>query len=196
MELTIAWRLFRRELLQGQLVLILLAITLAVLSVSGLARVSERLQAAISGEASKFIAADRIIDSPTKLDVSVLDQAKILGLQQVENMEFNSMVYAGDRFQLVTIKAVQDGYPLKGKIELTTPTADKLPHVNQVWFETRLAGLLGYPEEIEVGRKSFKMSQQISRLPDAGFNPFASAPVVLMRLEDVVKTGIIQPGSR
>ncbi|MCL1077770.1 FtsX-like permease family protein [Parashewanella spongiae] len=196
MELKIAWRLFRRELLQGQLVLILLAITLAVLSVSGLARVSERLQAAISGEASKFIAADRIIDSPIKLDASVLQQASTLGLKHIENMEFNSMVYADDKFQLVTIKAVEDGYPLKGTIELSSETSDKLPKADQVWFETRLAGLLGYPDQIEIGRKSFKMSQQISRLPDAGFNPFASAPVVLMRIDDVAKTGIVQPGSR
>ena len=64
MELTLAWRLFKRELSQGQLLLIILAITLAVLSVTGLASVSERLQLAINGQASKFIAVDRIINSP------------------------------------------------------------------------------------------------------------------------------------
>ncbi len=40
------------------------------------------------------------------------------------------------------------------------------------------------------------LSNEISRLPDAGFNPFASSPIVLMRMEDVAKTGVIQPGSR
>ncbi|WP_133406634.1 ABC transporter permease [Parashewanella tropica] len=196
MELNLAWRLFKRELLQGQLVLILLAITLAVLSVSGLSRVSERLQTAISGEASKFIAADRIIDSPEKLKPAILQKSTELGLKHATNLEFNSMVYSGDDLQLVEVKAVSDTYPLKGNIELTTGETHQLPPLGSVWYETRLAGLLGNPKQIEIGVATFKMDKAISRLPDAGFNPFASSPVVLMRMEDVAKTQIVQPGSR
>ncbi|MBP6519559.1 FtsX-like permease family protein [Shewanella sp.] len=196
MELSLAWRLFKRELQQGQLLLIILAITLAVLSVSGLARVSERLQVAISGQASQFIAADRIIDSPVKIDAAILSKAEALGLKHVTNMQFNSMVYSGDKFQLVTVRAVESGYPLKGDIELTSGKTKALPQAGEIWFEARLGGLLGYPKSIELGNSEFVLSNEISRLPDAGFNPFASSPVVLMRMEDVAKTGVIQPGSR
>ncbi|MFV0597145.1 ABC transporter permease [Shewanella sp.] len=201
MELNLAWRLFKRELQQGQLLLIILAITLAVLSVSGLARVSERLQVAINGQATQFIAADRIIDSPVQIDASILAKADELGLKHVTNMQFNSMVYAGDKFQLVTVRAVESGYPLKGDIELKADNgqdvkAQGLPLADEVWFESRLGGLLGYPQTLELGNSEFSLSQEISRLPDAGFNPFASSPVVLMRIEDVAKTGVIQPGSR
>lgn len=196
MELSLAWRLFKRELQQGQLLLIILAITLAVLSVSGLARVSERLQVAISGQASQFIAADRIIDSPVKIDAAILSKAEEFGLKHVTNMQFNSMVYSGDKFQLVTVRAVESGYPLKGDIELTSGKTKALPQAGEIWFETRLGGLLGYPKFIELGNSEFVLSNEISRLPDAGFNPFASSPVVLMRMEDVAKTGVIQPGSR
>ncbi|NKF51745.1 FtsX-like permease family protein [Shewanella sp. WXL01] len=192
----LAWRLFKRELAQGQLVLIVLAITLAVLSVSGLARVSERLQVAINGEAANFIAADRIINSPIEIDPSILTKATELGLEHVTNMEFNSMVYAGDNFQLVTIKAVGDKYPLKGAIELTQGETQALPGQLEAWYENRLGGLLGYPQQIELGEVNFAMSEEISRLPDGGFNPFASSPVLLIRLADVAATGIIQPGSR
>lgn len=196
MELSLAWRLFKRELQQGQLLLIILAITLAVLSVSGLARVSERLQVAINGEASAFIAADRIIDSPVIIDPTILAKAEELGLKHVTNMQFNSMVYSGDKFQLVTVRAVESGYPLKGDIELTTGKTKALPKADEIWFETRLGGLLGYPKSIELGNSEFVLGNEISRLPDAGFNPFASSPIVLMRMEDVAKTGVIQPGSR
>ncbi|PIW58868.1 FtsX-like permease family protein [Shewanella sp. CG12_big_fil_rev_8_21_14_0_65_47_15] len=196
MALSLAWRLFKRELQQGQLLLIILAITLAVLSVSGLARVSERLQVAINGQATQFIAADRIIDSPVKIDAAILATAEDLGLKHVTNMQFNSMVYSGDKFQLVTVRAVEAGYPLKGDIELTSGKTKDLPQADEIWFETRLGGLLGYPKSIELGNSEFVLSNEISRLPDAGFNPFASSPVVLMRIEDVAKTGVIQPGSR
>ncbi|WOT03939.1 ABC transporter permease [Shewanella youngdeokensis] len=196
MELKLAWRLFKRELSQGQLLLIILAITLAVLSVTGLASVSERLQLAINGQASKFIAADRIINSPKKIDPAILAIADEVGLEHVTSMQFNSMVYAGDEFQLVTVRAVGAKYPLKGTIELSAGIAAGLPQANSVWFETRLGGLLGYPNQIEIGNANFSLSNEIIRLPDAGFNPFASSPVVLMRIEDVAKTGVIQPGSR
>ncbi|MCH1930699.1 FtsX-like permease family protein [Shewanella sp. A25] len=214
MGLTLAWRLFRRELQQGQLLLIILAITLAVLSVSGLARVSERLQVAINGQASKFIAADRIIDSPVKLDPAILDTAKDMGLKFVTNMQFNSMVYSGDKFQLVTVRAVESGYPLKGTIvlksselnstepeqtvksELEKGRTQALPASGEIWYESRLGGLLGYPKTLELGNSEFTLTEEISRLPDAGFNPFASSPVVLMQIDDVAKTGVIQPGSR
>ncbi|WP_144206623.1 ABC transporter permease [Shewanella donghaensis] len=196
MEMQLAWRLFKRELMQGQLILIVLAITLAVLSVSGLARVSERLQVAINGEAATFIAADRIIDSPVKIDDKVLAIAESLSVDHVTNMKFNSMVYSGDKFQLVTIKAVGDGYPLRGEIELSSGATQALPKTGQAWFENRLGGLLGYPKTLELGNVELDLSAEISRLPDAGFNPFASSPVLLMRLDDVEATGIIQPGSR
>ncbi|WP_282109629.1 ABC transporter permease [Shewanella algicola] len=196
MEWRIAWRLFKRELAQGQLVLIVLAITLAVLSVTGLARVSERLQVAINGEAANFIAADRIIDSPVELAPKVLTIADDIGLAHVTNMQFNSMVYSGDKFQLVTVKAVGDGYPLKGDIELSTGITQALPQAGQAWYENRLGGLLNYPKSIELGNSELSLTEEISRLPDAGFNPFASSPVLLIHLNDVAATGIIQPGSR
>ncbi|MCG9696315.1 FtsX-like permease family protein [Shewanella sp. Isolate11] len=196
MEKRIAWKLFKRELFQGQLMLIILAISLAVLSVTGLARVSERLQIAINGQASKFIAADRIINSPVPLDPQIVAKADELGLKHVASMQFNSMVFANDNFQLVTVRAVADGYPLKGQIELTQGATDKLPESGSLWYETRLGGILAHPKSLELGNAQFNLSEEIARLPDAGFNPFASSPVVLMRLDDVDKTGVIQPGSR
>lgn len=196
MEMRIAWKLFKRELFQGQLLLIILAITLAVLSVTGLARVSERLQIAINGQASKFIAADRIINSPTPIDSEILAIADTLGLAHAQSMQFNSMVFANDNFQLVTVRAVDSNYPLKGQIELIDGVTNTLPQADTLWYETRLGGILSYPSSLEIGNAEFHLGAEIARLPDAGFNPFASSPVVLMRLEDVGKTGVIQPGSR
>ncbi|WP_298769788.1 FtsX-like permease family protein [uncultured Shewanella sp.] len=196
MALELAWRLFKRELSQGQLVLIILAITLAVLSVTGLASVSDRLQVAIKGQASQFIAADRIIRSPKLIDPALLAMANKLGLSQTLVLEFNSMAYAGDKFQLVKVRAVEDEYPLKGQIELSTGQASGLPALGHLWYETRLSGLLSQPTQVEIGLTQFMLSKEIKRLPDAGFNPFASSPVVLMRMADVEKTGVLQPGSR
>lgn len=196
MALILAWRLFKRELFQGQLLLIILAITLAVLAVTGLASVSDRLQVAIEDQASQFIAADRIIRSPRKIDPALLTIADKIGLKHTYVLEFNSMAYAGDDFQLVRVRAVEDSYPLKGTIELSTGPAHGLPQPDHLWFETRLSGLLSQPQQVEIGHTYFNLSAEIIRLPDAGFNLFASSPVVLMRMADVAKTRVVQPGSR
>ncbi len=192
---TLAWRLFRRELLRGQLRLILAAIILAVLSVTSLALVSDRLQQGLNHEASKFLAADRILRSPSQVPEAFLQEAERVGLKQATVLEFQSMVFVGQQLQLVTVKAVSEGYPLKGEItpltELTTP----LPAPQSVWFDSRLQHLA--TENIaEIGRAELAISGSFARLPDGGFNVFASAPVVLMNLADVASTGIIQPGSR
>ncbi|MCH4296242.1 ABC transporter permease [Shewanella sp. 3B26] len=192
----LALRLFWRELRQGQLMLILLAIALAVMAVTGLARVSERLQVAINGEAAKFTAADRIIDSPQPLPAALLAKTDALALKRTDSMLFNSMAWSNDQFQLVTVRAVGPGYPLKGQIELADGPTAALPEPGALWFEGRLAGLIGNADKLEIGERSFALAAEIRRLPDAGFNPFASSPVVLMRMDDVASTGIVGPGSR
>ncbi|ABL99694.1 ABC transporter permease [Shewanella amazonensis] len=193
---SLALRLFWRELRQGQLLLILFAISLAVLAVTGLARVSERLQVAISGEAAKFTAADRVVDSPQPLSTELLARIDAIGLARADSMLFNSMAWSGDAFQLVTVRAVGNSYPLKGEIELADGPTGLLPEAGTLWYEGRLAGLIGQSESLELGDRQFNLTKEIKRLPDAGFNPFASSPVVLMGLDDVASTGIVGPGSR
>ncbi|GLP94822.1 ABC transporter permease [Paraferrimonas sedimenticola] len=196
MDFQIAWRLFKRELVQGQLILILLAITLAVMSVSGLSRVSERLQAAIGEQASQFIAADRIFSASKPIPDDWLVKARELGLNYTQSIRFNSVVFAGDEMLLVSVRAVEPGYPLKGSIQLDKASEQSLPDVDQVWVEGRVSAILGRPQALELGLSQFTIDNQIVQLPDGGFSLFNASPVVLMRKEAVDKTGILQPGSR
>ncbi|WP_095498286.1 ABC transporter permease [Paraferrimonas haliotis] len=196
MDLAIAWRLFRREFTQGQLVLILLAITLAVMSVSGLSRVSERLQAAISEQASQFIAADRIFAASQPIDPTWLAKADELGLSYTSSMRFNSVIFADDEMLLVQVRAVESGYPLKGSIDLASGTAQGLPGNGEAWAESRIRALLGNPDSIELGQSRFALTQEISKLPDGGLSLFSASPVLLITMDQVAATGVVQPGSR
>ncbi|WP_028117651.1 ABC transporter permease [Ferrimonas senticii] len=196
---TLAWRLFKRELLRGQLRLIVAALTLAVLSVTSLALVSERLQQGLNNEAAKFLAADRLLSSPQAVDPQWLQQATELGLAQAQVLEFQSMLFVGEQLQLVSVKAVSPSYPLKGAIEPLTQLDGALPEPGALWFDSRLNQLTQSAADgslAELGDAEFAISGVFARLPDGGFNVFASAPTVLMNLSDVGSTGIVQPGSR
>ncbi|MBY5993810.1 FtsX-like permease family protein [Ferrimonas balearica] len=192
----LAWRLFRRELARGQLRLIASALILAVTAVTGLGLVSDRLKRAIDHQAASFLAADRILSSPQAVDSQWLQQAREMGLEVASTLEFQSMIFAGDQLQLVTVKAVSDSYPLRGSIDLMAPSAHPLPPEGSLWLDRRLAAWLDEAQVAEIGDAQFRLDAAIDRLPDAGFNVFASAPVVLMRLEEVERTGVVQPGSR
>ncbi|USD38585.1 ABC transporter permease [Ferrimonas sp. SCSIO 43195] len=192
----LAWRLFRRELMHGQLRLIAAALILAVGAVTALALISSQLQASIVKQASTFLAADRVLTSPQKVDPQWLAQARQQGLEVATTLEFQSMLFAGDRFQLVTVKAVSENYPLRGQVELVTEAPTALPASGSLWLDSRLAGWLTDTKQGEIGVSRFTLDRAISRLPDGGFNLFASAPVVLMNLDDVAATGVVQPGSR
>ncbi|WP_298445641.1 FtsX-like permease family protein [uncultured Ferrimonas sp.] len=196
---TLAWRLFRRELIRGQLRLIVAALVLAVLSVTSLALVSERLQQGLLNEASKFLAADRVLRSPSRIDESILSKATELELQSAQVLEFQSMLFVGEQLQLVSVKAVSESYPLKGQIEGLTALPSALPAIGDVWFDSRLNQLTQAGQQgqvAELGDARFNIGASFARLPDGGFNVFASAPTVLMNFADVAETGIIQPGSR
>lgn len=192
----IPWRLFKRELAHGQLRLIASALILAVMAVTALAQISSQLQNSIVKQASAFLAADRVLSSPVPVDEAWLEQAKTQRLNVATTLEFQSMLFAGDNFQLVTVKAVSDNYPLRGAIELVSDSAQSLPTTGEIWLDSRLAGWLETESQAEIGLSQFSLSEAISRLPDGGFNLFASAPVVLMNLDEVEATGVVQPGSR
>ncbi|TKB47285.1 FtsX-like permease family protein [Ferrimonas sediminicola] len=192
----LAWRLFRRELAHGQLRLIAAALILAVAAVTALALVSDRLQASIVRQASTFLAADRVLSSPREVDEQWLQAARERGLRVSTTLEFQSMLFSDERFQLVTVKAVSPQYPLRGSIELVGGAEVSLPAPGALWLDSRLAGWIQQGQTAELGQASFRLTQAIRRLPDGGFNLFASAPVALMNLADVAATAVVQPGSR
>ncbi|GAA4900861.1 ABC transporter permease [Ferrimonas pelagia] len=192
----LAWRLFRRELQGGQLRLITAALTLAVLSVTSLGLVSDRLKQGLMAQATTFLAADRVLNSPQAVAPEWLAQAEAEGLVSAQVLSFQSMIFVGEQLQLVSVKAVTAEYPLKGQIEPLTTLDSALPSLGTVWFDGRLSHLLTDFNEVELGEADLAVSGAFARLPDGGFNVFASAPTVLMRMEDVAQTGVVQPGSR
>ncbi|SHH37815.1 ABC transporter permease [Ferrimonas marina] len=192
----LAWRLFRRELFGGQLKLITAALALAVLAVTSLGLISERLKQGLLSEATQFLAADRVLVSPQPVDETLLQQARDLGLETAQTLSFQSMLFTDTGLQLVSVQAVSDGYPLRGQIDPLLPLPGLLPAAGALWIDGRLHNQLANGEQVELGNSELEITGAFARLPDGGFNVFASAPTVLMRLDDVEATGVVQPGSR
>ena len=204
MGVSVALRLLWRDWKGGELTLLVIALVLAVTAVSGIAIFIDRLQQALLLESSAFLAADRRIESNDPVPQAFRDLAADLELEMADTLVFSSMVFSGDRSQLVGVKAVTDGYPLRGTLKVAdeafvpgVPT-DALPGPGEVWLDGRLLPSLDVQlgAIVEVGNAAFRLTKVITDEPDRGGSFFDFGPRLLMRMDDVDATGVVQPGSR
>ncbi|WP_337843598.1 FtsX-like permease family protein [Rheinheimera sp.] len=198
----LAWRLFWRELKRGELWVIAFALFLAVLTVVSLSGITESVRAALYQRSANFVAADKILRSSVGFNADVQQKADALGLKAAQQLQFNSMVFAGENMQLTAIKAVSDSYPLRGTLELGTRVQQVKPGLKptsgQVFVEERLLNLLQLVpgDSIELGESRLQVAGIIINEPDAPLSVFGGQPRLLMHIDDVPATQVIQPGSR
>jgi putative ABC transport system permease protein len=196
-----AWRDWRG----GELTLLLAALVVAIASVTAVALLVDRLQQALLDESADFLAADRYIGGSAPIPDAFRDAARARGIDTVDTLSFPSMVFAGSgRSQLVSIKAVGDGYPLRGRLMAAdvpfgpAGVAEGVPARGEVWLDGRLFPSLGVAvgDTVEVGVASFRVARVLVSEPDRGGSMFDLGPRLLMHVADVPRTEIVQPGSR
>ncbi len=190
------WRWFWREWRSPSLLIVWLALTLAVACVLALGSISDRMEKGLGQQGRDFMAGDRTLRSAHEAPAEWLEQARREGLQISRQLSFMTMTFAENAPQLADVKAVDDAYPLFG--QLVTEPASLKPLPGTVLVAPRLLALLNLRigDMLDVGDTTLRIAGEIFQEPDAGFNPFQTAPRLLMNLADAQKTGAIQPGSR
>lgn len=197
-------RFLLREWRAGELNVLMLAVIIAVASVTTVGFFTDRVQQVLSRQANQLLGADLIIASDHPIRTEFAEQAISSGLKVASFVLFPSMVLNQDVSQLAEIKAVSAGYPLRGKLRTGNQLFDKGvpvnsgPAVGNVWAEPRLLTQLGLQtgDKIELGGLSLTVSAVLTHEPDRSGDFFSIAPRLMMNLDDLAKTGLIQPGSR
>ena len=204
----LALRLLWRNWRSGEVKLLAAALMLAVAVVSGIAIFTDRLERTLVQESNMLLGADLIVrgSQPHNPDWSAL--AAEDGIEQTTAVLFSSMVYAGDHMHLASVKAVTDGYPLRGQLDISTipfasqakdiQTAEGVPAPGEVWVDSRLLSLLHIElgDSLAVGEYELVVTQVIIREPDSA-SPFSFMGArVLMNMADLERTQVVQPGSR
>ena len=205
MTVSLVLRFAARDWRAGELRLLLAALLLAVGAVSAISLFVDRLQRALIAESTSFLGADRTIDSSRAIPDRFRELAGAEGLTTVDLVSFPSMVFSGeDVSQLASVKAVEAGYPLRGVLRIAdepfgdSRATDALPAVGEVWMDSRLFPALGLSvgDQVSVGYADLTVGGILASEPDRGGSFFDFAPRLLMRVEDVPATQVIQPGSR
>ena len=204
LALRLAWRNFK----SGELRLLAAGLMLAVTVVSAVALFTDRLDNTLTRQSNSLLGADKIIRSSQPINPDWTQEAHKANVTTASSIQFNSMVFANDTMQLASIRAVSEGYPLRGQIEIsTTPFANQpelienakgIPEPGDVWVDSRLLPSLGIQlgQKINIGEAEFTATRVIIREPDSS-NPFSFMGVgVMINHSDLDRTEVIQPGSR
>lgn len=200
----ISRRLLLQELKRGELTIMAAAIVLSVTAVLSLSLFSERLQEGLLSRSAEFLAADRVLSSRRQVDEQWLTAASEQNLATARRVVFNSMAFAGEKLALVDVKAVSEGYPLRGELETASEpyaqgeATQGVPPVGEAWVASALFQELelAIGDSIEVGDSEFTVTRVVTYEPDVGFSVFTDSPNVLINYSELDGTGLIQPGSR
>jgi putative ABC transport system permease protein len=193
-----------REWKSGELGVLLLAITVAVGALTGVGFLVDRINIAVDNQAGEVLAADLRLESEQAMDDRALDEAKRRGLDVARITGLFSVVFNGDLNQLTSLRAVSEGYPLRGRVTLsdqpfgTPEPATGIPGRGEVWPDSRLAAALGAEigTTLNIGASTFRVSRILIARPDQGATFLSLAPSVLINMADLDATQLIQPGSR
>jgi len=199
-----ALRLALREWRSGEMRLLAAALAVAVAGLTSVGFFTDRVERAMSLRAAELLAADLALEARSPIGEALAARARTLGLATARTASFSSVVMIAGQFQLVEVKAVSEGYPLRGRLRVAPePYAPDrpvttVPEPGTVWLDPRLMSLTGLAtgERIELGAASFTVAAALSYEPDRGGELFTLAPRVLMHEADLPATGLVQPGSR
>ena len=210
----LGWRNLWRDLRSGELNLLVVSVVLAVAALSAVGFFSDRLQAGLWRDARQLIGGDAVVVSDKPTAENFLQKAKELGLKTNATLSFPSMARADDaqggETKLVALKAVSEGYPLRGQLSLlsgsspdtsdakTSQVTRQVPSSGQAWVDPALLDVLNLKlgDTLWLGDKAFQISALIDREPDRGAGFMNFAPRVMVNQSDIEATGLIQPASR
>ncbi|MBA1202007.1 ABC transporter permease [Pseudomonas capeferrum] len=200
---SLAVRQLLRDLRASELRVLFFALLVAVAASTAIGYFGARLNGAMQLRASEFLGADLVLQGSEPARAEQVDAGTGLGLRHARVVEFSSVVATDAGIQLSAIKAVDAAYPLRGEIRsASAPYADETPGggpaPGEAWVEPRLLAALGLSigDTIDVGMKSLRMSRVLTYEPDRANNFYSLTPRVLINLDDLEATGVVQPGSR
>ncbi len=207
----LALRFLWRDLARSETRLLALALVLAVMTVSIVTLFVERARSVMETEAAALIAADLVLESRDPIPEMWRERAHALGIQTAELLEFPSVVSTEHAMQLVQVRAVGEGYPLRGEqrsevwpdvTKESTAAASALtrPLTGKVWSDPRLPELLRaegpFDGRLQLGKQTLELERVIVQTADQAASLFRLSPRILVAIENIEATGLLGPASR
>ncbi|MDG2625602.1 ABC transporter permease [Vibrio parahaemolyticus] len=183
------------EIRQGNLWPISVALILVIASIFALSALAERMEQVIVKQGKDALTADAVFVSANPIPDMLL--ASTESLERSTMTRFATMAFSDNGMQLISVRAVDDNYPLMGELVLENNPAGRVKE-NQLWLDERIMTQLNVKsgDSVTIGDAEFTVSGAVLMEPGLSFNPFQQMPSAYIHQSDVDKTGAIQVGSR
>ena len=204
----LGWRALWRDARAGELRLLILAVALAVAALSAVGFFADRLQGGLARDAKALIGGDAVLRSDGATPPPFIEKAQSLGLLTSQQLSFPTMARAPDELggaaKLVSLKSVDDRYPLRGQLRVAdavggvdVPTRE-VPQRGTAWVDAALLASLDVQvgQSLWLGDASFRVTRLIVVEPDRGSGFMSFSPRVMIHQDDIPATGLVQPASR
>jgi putative ABC transport system permease protein len=201
-----------RDWRAGELRFLLVALIVAVASLSAVGFFIDRMRSSLNRDAHQLLGADLLVNADQPVRADWRAEAQRRGLLLADTVTFPSMAQAGEGeqslAQLASVKAVSPGYPLRGQVKISTSAeqagagrgdkTEATPAPGTVWVDANvLTGLkTAVGSTLKLGDKAFTIAQVIAAEPDRGPSFANFAPRVMLPMADLAATGLVDNGSR
>ncbi|CAN5797221.1 FtsX-like permease family protein [soil metagenome] len=204
--LRLSFKMSLRDWRAGELRFLLVALMIAVASLSSVGFFVDRMRNGLNRDAHQLLGADLLVSADQKINPEWRAEAQKRGLTMAETVVFPSMALAGEGDnalgKLVSLKAVSAAYPLRGNLKLSQGEAEvvttETPAAGTVWVDPALMVSLNLHigSKLSLGEQQLTVTQVIAAEPDRGAAFMNFAPRAMMSMDDLAATGLIQNGSR
>src|SRR6202142_869581 len=202
--LRFALRNLWRDLKSGELSVLLLALVVAVLSLTAVGFFTSRISQGVRAQESEVLAADLRLEAPAPVPARYFEEARKRGLRSAQVLSFPTAIFSGDVSQLAVVNAVTSSYPLRGRLRIADApfgvprTTSQVPGRGEAWIDARIIAQLKLElgTELRIGAANFRVTEVLDYRPDQGTGFVNLAPAALLNYDDIPATQLVQEGSR
>src|SRR5271154_3711413 len=156
-----------RDLKSGELSVLLLALCVAVLSLTAVGFFTSRISQGVRAQAAEVLAADLRLESPNPIPARCFSQSRKLGLRSAQVLTLPTAIFNGDVSQLAALNAVTPSYPLRGHMRIAAApfgvarSTDRVPGVGEVWIDARIIAQLkvSLGDNLRIGAGTFRVTE-------------------------------------
>lgn len=193
----LAWTIGRRELdwrFRG-LRLLFFSLLIGVAALAAVGNLAAAMERALAEQGSVILGGD--IEVARSARPATPDElAALTGAGRVsESIRMASTAIVADQAIPIQLKAVDEAYPLYGRLTLAGGRHVAAPPAGTAWVDASLLARAPVGSSIRIGLKTFRVGGVIGEEPDRLGEGFSLGPVVIISLKDLTPTGLNQPGS-
>jgi len=178
-----------------------LALVVASIAVTCTGFLSDRVQQVFSHRSAQMIGGDVVLQANDPIALQVIEAARVRGLALTQSQELSTMISTGQGMRLVSLKVVDETYPLLGSLQVRSNGQTRsvgAPPPGSIWVDAQLPALLNISvgEPVQLGNSVFTVAGVIEQEPDRGVQFINLSPRVIMHRDDLEATGLAGAFSR